>query len=310
MKLRIRYATKADLPKGFEAFYSPVDENNADGQQMFSGFESDPDGYALTNASQLQRDLKKLNADKARADQTLSRYRKPNSTDLRTPEEIEELERQAAELAELRGKTPDIDSIRKAAAAEVKQQMEAQLRALNAQLESERKAKAFYNERYKERIRMTEASQAMLGMQALPGLEEVALDRFAREIDLEEFDTEEGMKDYRSRIKGPNGHRIDAQGNPIAPSAYAKTEFRKKYASMFAPSDESVGTGHQGTKQKPPTGGGAAGKGSGKFQMKSTDLLKNVGAYRDMLKTIPKDDFLQVVDDSGAIVDTKPGQAG
>lgn len=309
MKIFIRYSARADLPKGMEAFYSPVDPNDPDGAHMWDGFEPDTGGLAIANVAKLQQDIKRLTADKARADQFAAKYRKKDSTDTYTPEEIEQLVQIAAQHAEDRGKTVDLDKIRKEVAAEIKGQSDQQVKAVQAQLETERKSTGYYRDRYRDRIRMTEAAAALAGLRPKAGLSELALERFARELDLEEYDTEDGQKDFRTRVKGPNGHRINAKGEPIQPKEHAEGEFVRQYAELFEPRDRQSGTGLSDTRNGNNAGnnGAGAGKGSGRFVMKQTDMLADTGAYRKQLQSVPKTDFLHIIGADGKIVDVRPG---
>lgn len=310
MKLRIRYTKKADVPAQFAQFYSPVDENDPDGVQMFSAFEPDPDGFALVNASKTQAELAKIQRDKQRQDATLAKFRKPNSTDLWTPEDIERLVQAEARLAELDGKTPDLDAIRKQVAADVSKEWTGKVTTAQQQLEAERKAAQAYRDMLRDTIRTNTATAALGDLRPKKGLAELAIERFAREIDLEEQAVEgSAVPRFVPRVRGPNGYRVDANGMPIDPKVFAKTEFLRSYGELFEPTDSRNGTGAAGS------GGGGGNnprqgsKSSGRFTMTQDEMLRDTGAYRDRLRAVPATDALQITDQDGNVVREIPGQA-
>ncbi len=312
MKLHVRYPSRGEVPKGHEDQYSPIDETKPDGPQIWTGFEPDPDGYALVNASKLNADLARLQADKVRADATNARYRKGNSKELWTPEEIAALEQMRGEYEALRGKVPDADAIRRQTAAELTQQHAVALKALETRLQSEGEVTSWWRQEHEQMMRQQAARAAL---SALPrpkkGLENIPVDLLARDIELvgTPVDGDERRLRYSPRIKGPNGPRVNARGEPISPEEYAKSEFIRVYGEMFEATDQRNGTGARGSDggnmPRQPQGS----KGSGRFQLKQSDVLQDVGKLREGLKTVPKTDMLQIVDDAGQIVDARQGEA-
>lgn len=311
-KIHIRYQSKGDVPANLAEFYSPIDPAKPDGPYVWSGFEPDPDGFALVNASKLQAELARLQADARRKDATLARFKKSDSDDLYSQEELSSMAAAITRVAELEGKVVNPDELRKQVAAELNRQFEAESKQLKAQLEAAKKESGHYQNQYVDKIRRTEAAAALAGFRPKKGLEEIAVERFMRDLDIVGQDDEAtGFKSFGSRVKGQSGHRLNANGEPMSPREYAK-EFVKSFGEMFEPSDSSTGTGHTGGGG----GGGGAGanppgggkKGSGRFMMKQSEVLSNVGAYRDQLARTPKNDFLQIVNDQGQVVDARPGQ--
>lgn len=308
-KILIRYKSSSEIPKGFEDMYRPVDDAKPDGPQIWDGFEPDPDGYAVTQAGKTQAELARLRKAQERQQAALDRYKKKDQDDLWTPEEIEQAVQAAAQLAEIQGKQVDVADLRKQIAADIGAQFQQKERAIQAQLESTGKRASHFEEAYKQVILRNTATAALAKLpRPKKGLEEIAVDRFARELELEAIDQDGGFPQYVPRVRGPNGHRIDANGEPIPPDRYAESEFGRAFAELFEPAERRNGTG-TGTGDQAGRQTGTTGRqGSGRYQIRQSETLSDTGRYRDLIKSTPDSDFVQVLDDQGKVIATRPGE--
>src|SRR5688572_22227849 len=329
-KFFIRYAKKADVPADRVAFYQPINPNEPDGPQIWSAFEPDPDGFALIKAGDLQRQLKEHETTSTRRNQQLQAYRKnkgDEKSELYSPDEIEQMVQQLAQLKEAAGKQVNVDDLRKQVHAELQAQFATKEKGHSTVLDTVRKELGWYRDQYKTGKRRGLASELMHYLpKPKPGLEEVALNLLMQEIDFEDVAPAEGKNpfiDYAPRMRGPNGFRLDSNtGQPIDPKAHVTGEFLRQYGQMFEPRTGTNGTGVQNSNNAPGGGGGGQGgqgggkgKGSGKFTMKRSEVSQDAGAYGRMLKSVPSGDYLQIVDDvagsptNGQVIESMQGMA-
>lgn len=324
-KFHIRYAKKADIPADRVEYYQPLNPAEPDGAHIWSGFEPDPDGFALVKAGDLQRQLLAATNDATRRNQQLQGYRKKKDDDkseLYSPEEIEAAFAEIARLKEAAGKQPNAEDLRKQIHTELSTQFTTKERGHATVLEALRAELGFYRDAYKSGKGRALAAELMHHLPKVkPGLETVALDLLVQDILFEDVPPTEGKNkyvDYEPRMRGPNGFRLDSNtGKPIDPKAYATGDFLRQYGQMFEPRQGTNGTGVQNS----PHGGGGGGgggqgggdgkwKGSGNHKMKRSEMVNDVGAYQRKLKSVPQGDFLQIVNDGdGVVAGEVPGQA-